>query len=97
MTGLQQEYQPPYHFDCQLNWFDTTCRINLMGLHPKTQGTDCPGLLSILKKIANQIGIKVDKNLYMIQEEEMRAQTISQQDDQMNLLGALHFNKKINQ
>ena len=96
MICLQSEYQLLNTFCFPLNWFDTTCRINSMGVRLRTRDRECPVLQNTLQKTTNQIGISLDKKTYMILEEELTALMINQKELQMNLLEALHFNKKIN-
>ena len=96
MICLQSEYRLLNTSYFPRNWFDTTCRINLMGVRLKARDSDCPVLQNTLQKTTNQTGTNLNKKTYMIQEEELIALIINQKELQMNLLEALHFNKKIN-
>ena len=96
MICLQSEYRLLNTSYFPRNWFDSTCRINLMGVRLRTRDRDCPVLQNTLQKTTNQIGISLDKKTYMILGEELTAPMINQKELQMNLLEALHFNKKIN-
>ena len=98
MTGLQEENILPNFFDSSFNWFDTSCQINSMGSPPTTQDKDCLGLLNISQRITIPTGTKMERKYprtFMAQG-EIVAQLLNQNEFQMSLLEARHFNKRIN-